>query len=83
MIASGLPVPQNVDVPGAVNVFEPSVGVTVTLCVLESVLVQLTGDILIALTLSTAEELSAPEVREMLPPVPSFEVPVLAAPLYN
>lgn len=83
MIASGSPVPQNVDVPGAVNVFELNVGVTVTLCVLESVLVQLTGDILIALTLRTAEELSAFEVNEILPPVPSFDVPVLAAPLYS
>jgi hypothetical protein len=81
VITSGLPDPQNVVVEGAVSVFPAMTGVTVTLCVVVSVEVQLTGDIFNALTLITAEELSVLEVNKMFPPVPNLEAPVVAAPI--
>ena len=78
---SGSPVPQKVVVDGAVNVLDAMTAVTVTLCVLVNVVVQLTGEILRALTVKLAFDVKAPDVRIRLALAPSAELPVVDAPL--
>lgn len=83
MIDAGSPLPQKVVVAGAINVLVAITAVMVTAFEFESVLLQVTGDTLLALMVNVVEADKAADVNIIGPPVPNTDVPDVLTPLYN
>ena len=83
MIEAASPLPQKVVVAGAVNVLVAITADTVAALEFVSVLLQVTGDILLALIVNVVEADKVADVNIIELPVPNTEVPEVLTPLYN